>query len=297
MDKGTEVIRTEEHELAESDQLLPPIADQTLIVIAEQAEKRVDAMNKIKRMALKLTNRHDWVDENGKPYLQASGAEKVGRLFGISWRISEPTIENLDAGHWLVTYTGEFSLAGATITAVGTRSSKDGFFKKYKYIGTDRVELPASEIDRGNVKKAAYTNLLGNGITRLLGIRNLTYEDLQECAGIRQQDITSVTFKKGGKPAPQGTPQTSQSAAAARGQASPEPDGHLPAMTDQVSAIHALLNKQGLQDELAKHQKVATILGLKDIPTSLAKLTKGQAGTVIQKLQEEAVAGSQGGEA
>ena len=290
MTEGTEVIRTEGHELAEGEQLLPPIADQGLVVIAEQAEKRVEAMNKIKRMALKLTNRHDWVDENGKPYLQASGAEKVGRLFGISWRISEPTIENLDAGHWLVTYTGEFSLAGATITAVGTRSSKDGFFKKYKYIGTDRVELPASEIDRGNVKKAAYTNLLGNGITRLLGIRNLTYEDLQECAGIRQQDITSVAFKKGGKAAVPTQPGKESPKDASAYPSQPD----TPATEAQCTAIYGLLkDKLGLQGELEKHEKVAKLLGLKEIPTSMGKLTTGQAGTVIQKLQKEAAGGTQ----
>ena len=57
-------------------EVLPAIADNTLIELAEQAEKRVQAMMKIKRMALKLTNVHDWVDENGKPYLQASGGER-----------------------------------------------------------------------------------------------------------------------------------------------------------------------------------------------------------------------------
>ena len=69
---------------------LTPITDDTLISLAEQAEKRIDAMNKIKRVAIKLTNKHDWTDQGGKPYLQVSGAEKIARMFGISWRISEP---------------------------------------------------------------------------------------------------------------------------------------------------------------------------------------------------------------
>ncbi len=178
---------------------LTPITDDTLISLAEQAEKRIDAMNKIKRVAIKLTNKHDWTDQGGKPYLQVSGAEKIARMFGISWRISEPIREDMDGGHFSFTYRGNFSLAGATIDAIGTRSSKDGFFKKYSGKGDDRVELPASEIDRGDVKKSAYTNCIGNGITRLLGIRNLTYEDLQEFAGLTPEMLGRVDYKSRGK--------------------------------------------------------------------------------------------------
>lgn len=220
-----------EFENDQSGQILPALADNTLITLAQQAEARIEAMGKIKRISLKLTNAHDWVDENGKPYLQASGAEKVARLFGISWRISEPTLENLEGGHFIYTYKGEFSLSGASIEAIGTRSSKDGFFKKYEWQGAGdnrkRIELPVSEIDRGDVKKAAYTNLLGNGITRLLGIRNLTYDDLKEYVGISQEQITTVQYKKGGSPPkPGGNPPTEK----------PKPEPTKPAPTAPPTA-------------------------------------------------------------
>ena len=167
----------------------------------EKAEKRIHAVNKIKRISLKVTNHHDWVDQSGKPYLQASGGEKVARLFGISWRIDEPILENYEDGHFGYTYKGYFTWGGVTIEAIGTRSSKDGFFKKYDYSSKDaqgkaiKITLPASEIDKGDVKKSAYTNCIGNGITRLLGIRNLTYADLQE-AGIDVSKITKVEYKQ-----------------------------------------------------------------------------------------------------
>jgi hypothetical protein len=188
---------------------LPAIADNTLIQLAEQAEKRIDAMMKIKRMALKMTNRHDWTDQGGKPYMQVSGAEKVARLFGISWQIDEPVFENEEGGHFSYTYKGYFSLAGATIEAIGCRSSKDGFFMKYSYDKDEdgnnkKTALPPSAIDKGDVKKAAYTNLLGNGISRILGLRNLTYEDLQEFAGITKDMIGKVEYKKKGGEQPQG---------------------------------------------------------------------------------------------
>ncbi len=177
--------------VASSD--LPAISDNSIIAMAEQAEARIKAVNKIKKMSLKVTNYHDWVDQNGKPYLQASGGEKVARLFGISWRIDEPVKEELEGDHYTYTYKGYFSLAGAEIECIGTRSSKDGFFKRYSGSGEDRKELPASEIASSDVKKSALTNLIGNGITRILGIRNLTYEDLEE-AGINVPDITKVRY-------------------------------------------------------------------------------------------------------
>lgn len=187
-----------------SMEIVPVIASETLLSIAENAEKRADAMNKIKRVAIKLTNKFDWTDQGGKPYLQVSGAEKIARMFGISWRIDEPEMDREESGHFAYSYKGYFSLAGATIEAIGTRSSKDGFFKKYewkKVAGEDdkKTELPASEIDRGDVKKSAYTNCIGNGITRLLGIRNMTYEDLQEFAGLTKDMIAKIDYKKSGK--------------------------------------------------------------------------------------------------
>lgn len=187
-----EIITTQNAEV-------PAIGDSTLLALAEQAEKRVMALNKIKRAALLATNARDWTDQNGNPYLQVSGAEKVARVFGIAWKIDEPIMETEESGHFSYTYKGYFTVAGATIEAIGTRSSKDPFFKRYTGKGDDRKELPPSEMDKGDLKKAAYTNLLGNGITRLLGLRNLTWPELLEFAGITQDQVGRVDYKKNGK--------------------------------------------------------------------------------------------------
>lgn len=184
----------ESTEVKENNSSLPTIMDDKLIQIAEQAERRIDAVKKIKSVALKVTNAHDWVDQGGKPYLQASGSEKVARLFGISWRINEPTYDEDGDGHFSFTYRGEFSFQDVSIEAIGTRGSKDKFFSRSH--GND---IPPSEIDKGNVKKAAYTNLLGNGITRLLGIRNLAYEDLA-ATGITKAMVTRFKYKSDNKP-------------------------------------------------------------------------------------------------
>lgn len=178
---------------------VPAIADNTLIQLAEQAEKRIDAMHKIKKVALKSTNKSDWCDQNGKPYLMDSGATKIARLYGVSWRLGEPIKEFEEGGHYSFTYKGEFSLAGATIEAIGTRSSKDPFFNRYSWEDGKKTALPPSAIDAGDIKKAACTNCIVNGLTRLIGLRNLTYEDLQEFAGITREMIGKVEYKSKGK--------------------------------------------------------------------------------------------------
>ena len=268
-----------ELETTDKNEIMPAISDDNIIAVAAKAEERINAINKIKRISLRVTNHHDWVDQNSRPYLQASGSEKVARLFGISWRIDEPTMDLEKDGHFAYTYKGYFSISGTTIEAIGTRSSKDPFFKKYSYSTGKKIELPVSEIDKTNVKKAAYTNLIGNGITRLLGIRNLTYDDLKE-AGINITKITKVEYKLKGKPQSQGSQVGTQGAPAMK-----DPDA--PATEPQQKAIHAMLGKLDNKDEYTKHTEVSNILQLKDIITSMGDISKKQASTVIEHLQAE----------
>lgn len=188
--------------IAVYDDNIPAIADDSLLMVAQQAERRIDAVIKIKQMALKVTNAKDWTDQGGNPYLLVSGSEKIANLFNISWRIDEPICETEDDGNFTFTYTGTFTIPGRSIGVSGSRSSKDPFFKKYDWNNGVKTEKPISAIDRRDVKMAAMTNLLGNGITRLLGIRNLTYADLEAFAGIKQDQIGKVEYKNknAGKP-------------------------------------------------------------------------------------------------
>ncbi len=271
---NTDIVATEES--------LPAIADDTLIALAEQAEKRIEAMNKIKNISLRLTNRNDWVDQNGKPYCQSSGLEKIARMFGISWRMGEPILEQEEGGHYNFTYKGEFSLAGASIEAIGTRSSKDPFFKKYSYPkGGDRVELPPSEIDKGDVKKSAYTNLLANGISRLLGLRNITYEELEQYAHIKKEDIAKVEYKKKGG-------EIKKAGAVSKGTTATLPTNQSELATEkQIGAIFSRLKDIGITDEKSQHEHVGRILELEIVPTSMKSLTMGQASIAIKSLNEQ----------
>lgn len=163
--------------------------DDDVIRKAKRAIESTEAVSLIKRASLRLTNAHDWSNQNGKPYLEVSGAEKVANWFGIAWKIDEPKLEYEDDGNYSYTYKGSFSFQGRSIEVIGARGTMDGFFT-----GSDKKPKPVSEVDRNDVKKSALTNLIGNGITRILGIRNLTWADLAE-AGIKKEDVKSIEYK------------------------------------------------------------------------------------------------------
>lgn len=243
-----------------------PIESDKILSLAEKAEQRIQAIKKIKTMALKVTNPNDWTDQGGRPYLQVSGAEKIARLFGISWRfIGENPIVRKDEpdGHFSYEVSMEFVLPGASIEFKGGRSSKDPFFSKKH--GQD---IPPSEIDKADVMKASITNTIGNGITRILGIRNLTWEDLKE-AGLDISKITTVEYKKkeNGKP-------TLKNPSA-------------PATEKQIKAIHTLLEKLNIKDDYLKHDKVSGILNFDTVIESFTQLTMEEAGKAIEALQKE----------
>lgn len=186
--------------IKDDDAGLVGMSQSELVQIAAEAEQRIDAIKKIKNTAIKLTNENDWVDQGGKPYLQASGSEKIAGAFSISWSFltSEPDYEQDVDGHYIYTYHGKFTMAGRSIEIDGSRSSKDPFFKEYDYpANSPRVERKINErTNKRDVKMSALTNLLGNGITRMLGIRNMTYSDLLEFAGIKKENLGKVSYGK-----------------------------------------------------------------------------------------------------
>lgn len=165
----------------------------SLMAIAEQAERRVAALNKMMNAAIKITSGLDWTVIGGKPYLQETGATKVARLFGISWRIAEgypkQTIDNNGYPTW--EYRMIFTMGNNSIECDGSRDGSGDFFTGK----TDKKN--ADEINTANVKKSAYTNCLNNGIKRLLpGLRNIDLAVL-EAQGIKPG--SGYTFKTGSK--------------------------------------------------------------------------------------------------
>lgn len=176
---------------SELDTEISMLSNDNLLQMAEQAERRINAINRIMNASLKVTNTNDWVLIGGIPYLQESGATKVARLFGIGWKIKDgsPIIEVEPDGHFTFTYEAIFKMGGTEIDATGSRSSKDDFFT-----GKTNPKAP-QDIDKRDVKMSAYTNCINNGIKRILpGLRNLTIEDMQR-AGLDCGKMKGYGFK------------------------------------------------------------------------------------------------------
>lgn len=179
------------------------MADDDIVSIAEVAEKRIMAVKKIISMALKVTSEKDWVNQNGKPYLQGDGAEAVANLFGVSWNfIEKPYKVDEGDGHFRYECVLRLSFKTRSVEVMGARSTKDTFFsQRYKYNKETKqkepYQLPPSEIDASDVMKSCITNAIANGVTRILGIRNATWDMLKE-AGLNVEKIRddrSVTYK------------------------------------------------------------------------------------------------------
>ena len=167
---------------------------ENIMYMAEKADKMITAINKIMSAALKITSEHDWTLIGGKPYLQESGATKVARLFGISWQIGEPKIECDTEGYKTFIYKGKFEMRGQFIECEGSRSMKDDFFG-----GNPGSRKPVDQIPERNVRQAAYTNCINNGIKRIIpGLRGIDAKALDE-AGIDTSRIKGYTFKDGGR--------------------------------------------------------------------------------------------------
>lgn len=172
-----------------------------ILQIAEKADKMVDALNKIMTAAIKITTPRDWCLIGGTPYLQETGATKVARLFGISWQILDTRTEYDVEGYPTFTYKMAFELGSARIECEGSRSARDEFFagKRTDRNGAVKKQKSVDEIDLRDVKQAAYTNCLNNGIKRILpGLRNIDIDTL-EAAGLNARAIGGYTFKEGSK--------------------------------------------------------------------------------------------------
>lgn len=163
-----------------------------VIQVADRADRMVAALKKIMTAAIKITTNKDWTIIGGTPYLQESGATKVARLFGIGWKILDQKTELDRDGYPTYTYKMRFRMGGTEIEAEGSRSAKDEFFA-----GRGDKRKSVDEVKLRDVKQAAYTNCLNNGIKRILpGLRNLEVADL-EAQGIHP--ASGYTFKTGSR--------------------------------------------------------------------------------------------------
>ncbi len=164
--------------------------------IVKQAQLRQDTFNKLLVVALNGTNPDGWMDFGGNPWPATAEAERLRRDFGISITdLQERLDEGVDdRGPWY-TYTVRGTVSSplfGSMEVTGRAGSRDQFFAK---VGGELK--PASEVDRPSVAQAAYSNMLQNGVTRLLGLRGYSWEQLTVFSGgrVNKDRATRVKFK------------------------------------------------------------------------------------------------------
>jgi len=193
--------------MAEIEKIETPQATNEEIITIDSAEdlisiaqKRVEIVGRMINTALKITTHRDWVNQNGNPYLVHSGAEKVARLFGISLsniNTAKFMAEDTKGKYYIYKTTGMAALPGRydSIEALGTCSQRDAFFGKAsgEFKDTDKI-------DETNIMKASYSNFVVNAITHLLGLRNITWDQLKE-AEVDADSIQEIKYEKDSKKA------------------------------------------------------------------------------------------------
>lgn len=174
----------ERHEIVEDVPVEQVITDDFIAKFEKQAELY---QQKYLPICLRLTNENDWVSHaQGKFYLQSSGAEKICNPLGIVW--DRPVVtkhEREDEKGKFYEYEIEGILQSRVlkrfIWTTGNCSSRDQFFNA------------RGSFDEGDIRKAAYSNWVVNGVTRLAGIRNPTAEMLQK-AGLSAEKIQRIDY-------------------------------------------------------------------------------------------------------
>ena len=172
------------------------------------AELHVEYLERIKALALQSTRPDDWVKMGKEPYLMAKGSEAIARTFGL-------TIEKLGMGYGppikdtdeygeyiVIPYSGRVSKGSDFMDVEGQASSHADLYKRRH----DDDSVYYAHASMSDLRQKAYTNFLNNAIKRFLGLRGLTWEDLEK-AGIKTGD-QAVEYK--GKSGGNGAGQSGQ---------------------------------------------------------------------------------------
>lgn len=182
---GTSVV--ERQEVVEDAPIEQIITDDFIAKFEKQADLY---QNRYLPICLKLTNESDWIDHGKKDApkysLQCSGAEKVCNPLGMVW--DRPVVTKHERDDEKGKYY-EYEVEGVLQSRVlkrygwftGNCSSRDVFFNA------------RGSFDEGDIRKAAFSNWLVNGVTRLAGIRNPTPAMLAK-AGLKPEQIGRIDY-------------------------------------------------------------------------------------------------------
>jgi len=158
--------------------------------ILRESEARAELMATVSRGVVKACHQRNIIDMGGNPYITDDGCEKIARAAGISF--SSPVVKEYwdkegKAPEWCVEIEGTGTMFGQTITDFGCCTSADSF------IANRKISIPQM---RNEVKKKAYANWRGRIVRGMLGLKELTWAELNSI-GFEQGSSARVEYEKG----------------------------------------------------------------------------------------------------
>jgi hypothetical protein len=160
-------------------------------------EQRARSIGRMRALAIACTLPEHWSDHDGKPYLSSAGAQCAARLCGVkvtSTRDRREEHRDQDGAYYEYVYTATVSLPGDIDSidgVVGSCTSRDPI------VGTGDGKRAIEDVDPGDIRKKAQTNMLQRGITQLLGLREISWATLGQF-GITPNGA-KVEYKTGAK--------------------------------------------------------------------------------------------------
>lgn len=203
--KEAEVVEKDKENLIKP--LVVPEAEKAMLTedYVKIAEKQIELRSKLLMTALKALKPHDFQDFDGKPYLEGEGAARIMAVIrGFRVGEAEFNVESI-APHYFIECGIPMEFMGATTVAIGDCSTADPFFTgrdgksgQYKrHLDRTGNETMAARLILGDAKKKARENAISRGVSELLGIKGLTWDDLKKLGFDKSGAGGSVQFKQG----------------------------------------------------------------------------------------------------
>ncbi len=160
-------------------------------------EDRARSIGRIRELAIRSTVPEHWTNQGDKPYLTSAGAQAAARICGVkvtNVSVRREEHRDKDGSYYEFVFTGTFSLPGTLDRIEGVEGSCTS---RDDLLGTGGKKT-IEEVDPGDVRKKAQTNLLQRGITQILGLRGLEWSTLAKF-GITPEGAAKVEYETGAK--------------------------------------------------------------------------------------------------
>ena len=241
-----------------------------------------EAQKAAKALTTVLKGKKKPVIMNGEQYLEFEDWQTVGKFYGITVKVLNTNfiqygdVRGFEARAVVLTRDGqEISAAEAMCL---NDEDKWSVRTKYEWRDNKRVKVGEEPVPLFQLRSMAQTRACAKALRNVLAW-------VVVLAGYKAtpaEEMTGHEFSE--KEKKTSTVQPSPSQADGNGEGKPPDELANP---NQFKAINTILTKMEINGDLERHETVAVIVGLKEVPASLSTLTKSQASKAIEGLQAQ----------